>query len=145
MVLCLSQDGACTDSFENFCYNSLKGGLSNATTFNPPLFSLVDTFKAYFSFVRSEMMVRKKSGSDCMHLTIHCVVNINLQDCSLQFVKYLAGYIYCRKCGTAFSCIALCTCTACVLLFCGGVYLHNPSHICRVSLGSLQRWANTLT
>ncbi len=45
MVLCLSQDGACTDSFENFRDNSLKGGLSNATTFNPPLFSLVDTFK----------------------------------------------------------------------------------------------------
>ena len=33
-----------TDSFENFRDNSLKGGLSNATTFNPPLFSLVDTF-----------------------------------------------------------------------------------------------------
>jgi hypothetical protein len=46
VVLCLSQDRACTDSFENFRDNSLKGGLSNATTFNPPLFSLVDTFKA---------------------------------------------------------------------------------------------------
>jgi hypothetical protein len=45
VVLCLSQDGACTDFFENFRDNSLKGGLSNATTFNPPLFSLVDTFK----------------------------------------------------------------------------------------------------
>ncbi len=49
VVLCLSQDGACTDSVENFRDNSLKGGLSNATTwlplFNPPLFSLVDTFK----------------------------------------------------------------------------------------------------
>ncbi len=49
MVLCLSQDGACTDSFENFGYNSLKGGLSNATTFNPPLFSLVDTFNIRFT------------------------------------------------------------------------------------------------
>jgi hypothetical protein len=47
--------------------------------------------KAYFSFVRSEMMVGKKSGSDCVHLTIHCVI-----------VKYLAGYIYYRKCGMCF-------------------------------------------
>ncbi len=43
--LCLSQDGACTDSFENFRDNSLKGGLSNNITLNPPLFSLVNTFK----------------------------------------------------------------------------------------------------
>ena len=35
MVLCLSQDGACTDSFENFLDNSLKGGLSNDITLNP--------------------------------------------------------------------------------------------------------------
>ncbi len=41
------QDGACTDFFENLSENiySLKGDLSNATTFNPPLFSLVETFK----------------------------------------------------------------------------------------------------
>ncbi len=45
VVLGLSEDGACTDLFENFSVNSLKGGLSNATTFNPPLFSLVNTFK----------------------------------------------------------------------------------------------------
>ncbi len=43
-VLGLSQDGACTDLFENLRVNSLKGDLSNATTFNPPLFSLVNTF-----------------------------------------------------------------------------------------------------
>jgi hypothetical protein len=42
--LCLSQDGACTDSFENVCENSLKGDLSNDITLNPPLFSLVNTF-----------------------------------------------------------------------------------------------------
>ncbi len=35
-VLCLSQDGACTESFENFRDNSLKGGLSNDVTLNPP-------------------------------------------------------------------------------------------------------------
>ncbi len=41
VVLCLSQDGACTDLFENCSENSsLKGDLSNNTTLNPPLFSL---------------------------------------------------------------------------------------------------------
>jgi hypothetical protein len=32
--------------FENFRENSLKGDLSNDITLNPPLFSLVNTFKA---------------------------------------------------------------------------------------------------
>jgi hypothetical protein len=45
VVLCLSQDGACTESFENFRDKSLKGGLSNDITLNPPLFSLENTFK----------------------------------------------------------------------------------------------------
>ncbi len=45
VVLGLSQDGACTDLFENFSENSLKGDLSNDTTLNQPLFSLVNTFK----------------------------------------------------------------------------------------------------
>ncbi len=44
-VLGLSQDGAFTALLENLSMNSLKGGLSNATTFNPPLFLLVNTFK----------------------------------------------------------------------------------------------------
>ncbi len=44
-VLCLSQDGACTNLFTNFSENSLKGYLSNDTTLNPLLFSLVNTFK----------------------------------------------------------------------------------------------------
>ncbi len=48
VVLCLSQDGACTDSFENFRENSLKGDLSNDITLNPPLFSLVNTFNSGF-------------------------------------------------------------------------------------------------
>ncbi len=46
-VLGLSQDGAFI-LFENLSVNSLKGDLSNATTFNPPLFSLVNTFKSFF-------------------------------------------------------------------------------------------------
>ncbi len=45
MVLGFSQDGACTDLLENLSVNSLKRDLSNALTFNPPLFSLVNTFK----------------------------------------------------------------------------------------------------
>jgi hypothetical protein len=38
-------DGACTNLFENFSQHSLKRDLSNDTTVNPPLFSLVNTFK----------------------------------------------------------------------------------------------------
>jgi hypothetical protein len=34
--------------FENFSENSLKGDLSNDTTDNPPLFSLVNTFKVWW-------------------------------------------------------------------------------------------------
>jgi hypothetical protein len=47
LLLGLSQDGALTDFFENLSVNSLKGDLSNATTFNPSLFSLVDTFEHF--------------------------------------------------------------------------------------------------
>jgi hypothetical protein len=49
VVLCLSHDGACTDSFENFREISLKGDLSNNITPNPPLFSLVNTFNSLYS------------------------------------------------------------------------------------------------
>jgi hypothetical protein len=35
---------------ENLSVNSLKGDLSNATTFNPPLFPLDNTFKAEISY-----------------------------------------------------------------------------------------------
>ncbi len=45
VVLCLSQNGACTDSFENFLENSLKGDLSTDNTLNPPLFSLVKSLR----------------------------------------------------------------------------------------------------
>ncbi len=44
-VLGLSQDEDWIDLFENFSVNSLKGDLSNAITINPPLFSLVNSFK----------------------------------------------------------------------------------------------------
>jgi hypothetical protein len=45
VVLGPSQDGAFIDLLENHSKNSLKEDLSNITTFNPPLFSLVNTFK----------------------------------------------------------------------------------------------------
>jgi hypothetical protein len=32
---------------ENFSENNLKGDLPNVATFNPPLFSLVNTFKHF--------------------------------------------------------------------------------------------------
>jgi hypothetical protein len=44
-VFGLSQDGACTNLFENFREHSLKQVLSNDTTVNPSRFSLVNTFK----------------------------------------------------------------------------------------------------
>jgi hypothetical protein len=58
VVLCLSQDGACTDSFENFHENSLKGDLSNDITLNPPLFSLVNTFKKKVSQISEKFACR---------------------------------------------------------------------------------------
>jgi hypothetical protein len=50
VVLCLSHDGACTDSFENFREIIFKGDLSNDITLNPPLFSLVNTFKQFSDY-----------------------------------------------------------------------------------------------
>ncbi len=49
LVLGLLQDGACMDLYENHSENSLKGDLSNDATVNPPLFSLVNTFKLNYS------------------------------------------------------------------------------------------------
>jgi hypothetical protein len=48
VVLDLLHDGDCTDFFENLSENRLQGDLSNAATFNPSLFSLVDTFNPEF-------------------------------------------------------------------------------------------------
>jgi hypothetical protein len=44
-VLGLSQDMASTNLLENFRENNVKRDLSNDTNANPPLFSLVNTFK----------------------------------------------------------------------------------------------------
>jgi hypothetical protein len=48
VVLGLSEDGTFTDLVENLSVNSLKGDLSNAITFNLPLFSLVNTFTVVY-------------------------------------------------------------------------------------------------
>jgi len=48
-VLGLSKDGVCTDSYENFRKNRLKGYLLNDITSNPSFFSLVNTFKKKYN------------------------------------------------------------------------------------------------
>jgi hypothetical protein len=52
MVLGLTEDGVCTDFVENLSVNSLKQNLSIDTTYeyNPPLFSLDNTFKRIIDF-----------------------------------------------------------------------------------------------
>ncbi len=57
VVLGLLQDGAFTDLVENLSVNSLKGDLSNATTFNPPLFPLDNTFKGMAMVLSSMIQV----------------------------------------------------------------------------------------
>jgi hypothetical protein len=56
------KDGACTNLFKNLCVNSLNGDLSNATTFNPPLFSLVNPFMTNFSAIGTAKMPMQTYG-----------------------------------------------------------------------------------
>jgi hypothetical protein len=46
----------------NFSKNNLKGDLSNDTTDNPPLFSLVNTFKADYGINESQSKGNGKSN-----------------------------------------------------------------------------------
>jgi hypothetical protein len=64
-VLSLSQDGTSTNLFGNFRENSLKRDLSNATTANPPLFSLVNTFNMHCThrLVCRKRMTKKRNTS----------------------------------------------------------------------------------
>ncbi len=72
-VLCLSQDGACTNLLENFSENCLKGYLSNDTTLNPPLFSLVNTFKGSCFFICVNLNgLRTFQGYSSQHNNILC-------------------------------------------------------------------------
>ncbi len=85
-VLCLSQDGACTNLFENFSENNLKGDLSNDTTDNPPLFSLVNTFKV-MSFHSGDPPEVIMPGCGCVTHTAWLVI------CHCQ--TYLQGRLTC--------------------------------------------------
>jgi hypothetical protein len=73
VVLGLSQDGACTDLFENLSVNSLKGDLSNATTFNPPLFSLVKTFKKIIMFT-ANMFTFPNVNIGFIHFSVSLII-----------------------------------------------------------------------
>ncbi len=64
-VLGLSQDGACTDLFENLSVNSLKGNPSNATTFKPPT-----VFSHWSIPLNSKMQMHDKQSlnkNSCSH------------------------------------------------------------------------------
>ncbi len=60
MILGFSQDGACTDLLENLSMNGLKGVLSNASTSNPPLFSLVNTLHGVLEIVKLYFLSKEK-------------------------------------------------------------------------------------
>jgi hypothetical protein len=60
----LSQDRVCTDSFEHVSAKSLKRDLSNDIKFNPPLFSLVNTFKK---------VIKERPTSNITHIRIHVI------------------------------------------------------------------------
>ncbi len=61
VILSLSQDGVCTDLFENRNVKSSKWDLSNDITFNPPIFSLANTFKRSYCFERNSNFWRNVS------------------------------------------------------------------------------------
>ncbi len=66
----LAQERVCTDSFENFSVNSLKRDQSNNTKFNPPLFSLVNTFNVQLKITCFRMCTRSggahyRAGNSC--------------------------------------------------------------------------------
>ncbi len=58
LVLGLSQDGAFIDLYKNHSENSLTGDLSDDTTVNPPLFSLVNSFKDVRKIINAENALR---------------------------------------------------------------------------------------
>jgi hypothetical protein len=75
VVLGLSQDGACTNLFENLSENSLKGDLSNDTTFNPPLFSLFNTFASIEIISKGYVLLepslqRAARNMECSHCSL---------------------------------------------------------------------------
>ena len=69
-ILCLSQDGACIDLFENHSENSLKPDLSNDTIVSPPLFSLVNAFK--FSYWTTSFDVINDANLETYSESVEC-------------------------------------------------------------------------
>jgi hypothetical protein len=53
----LSQDGACTDLFENLSENSLSGDLSNDIIVNPPFLSFVNTFNVSLDLIKYSVLL----------------------------------------------------------------------------------------
>jgi hypothetical protein len=70
-VLGLSQDGDSINLFENFRENSFKRELSNDTTANPPLFSLVNTFK--IKNLNSAYCPPKMKKNNCIFQSQSCL------------------------------------------------------------------------
>jgi hypothetical protein len=91
VVLGLSQDGANTNLFENFRENSLKRDLSNNTTVNPPLFSLVNTFNStqlsqlLYCNLFLQIWIRLHPGGRWSHFTdpVHTQLRHHHQVCFL--------------------------------------------------------------
>ncbi len=75
-------DGAFTDLLENLSVNSLKGDLSNAITFIPPLFSLVNTFKYIWG--------------NHSRMTLHPILSKYFPTCKGKFPSTI--YIWTRNC-----------------------------------------------
>jgi hypothetical protein len=61
--------------FENFSEKSLKGDLSNATTFDPPLFSLVNTF----NHVIAHIDLKKLQKNDPFKLAVHVAAQSDIK------------------------------------------------------------------
>jgi hypothetical protein len=101
-VLGLSQDGACIDLFENLSVNSLKGDLSNATTFKLPLFSLDNTFKNLYGTTELDCRYQKRFYISQLRVGLHCQT-IPSNKCTLScraaatIVTLQLNYIHWRK------------------------------------------------
>ncbi len=76
-----SWEGRETDLFENYSENSLKGDLSNDTTVNPPLFSLVNTFK------RLRRRRNLYSSSSVFPSWMYCMYNVHHLRASIEYIS----------------------------------------------------------
>ncbi len=92
-VLSLSQDGVCRDSFENFSVKNSKHQ-SNDTKFNPPLFSLVNTYKILIFYDIVKLPCGGcifTSGSLLAHLQLAWSARVTLRDflqVSMVYLQY---------------------------------------------------------